>query len=136
MSGFKNFILRGNLVEVAVAFIMATAFAAVVTATVDLIMDLVGKIGGTPNFSNYKPGGVSVGAWITALVSFLILSAIVYFLIVKPYTVAKDKFFPSEDPGTPADVAVLEEIRDLLAAQQGTRPGSGGPGSGDPGSLR
>ena len=41
------------------------------------------------------------------------------FLIVKPYTVAKDRYFPAEDAGTPADVAVLEEIRDLLAARQG-----------------
>ena len=57
MSGFKNFILRGNLVELAVAFIMATAFAAVVTATVGMIMDLIGKAGGTPDFSSYTPGG-------------------------------------------------------------------------------
>ena len=53
------------------------------------------------------------------MISFLILAAVVYFLIVKPYTAAKEKFFPAEDTGTPADVAVLEEIRDLLA----TRPG-------------
>jgi large conductance mechanosensitive channel len=119
MTGFKNFILRGNLVELAVAFIMAGAFAAVVTATVKLIMDLVGKIGGQPDFSSWKPGGVSLGAWITAVVAFLILSAVVYFAIVKPYTLAKDKFFPAEATGTPADIALLEEIRDLLA----TRPG-------------
>ena len=53
MTGFKNFILRGNLVELAVALIMALAFTAVVTATVDLIMDLIGKIGGQPDFSGY-----------------------------------------------------------------------------------
>ena len=47
MTGFKNFILRGNLVELAVAFIMGLAFAAVVTATVTLIMGLIGKIGGS-----------------------------------------------------------------------------------------
>jgi large conductance mechanosensitive channel len=119
MTGFRNFILRGNLIELAVAFIMGTAFATVVTATVALIMGLIGKIGGEPNFSAWKPGGLLVGAWLTALVSFLIIAAIVYFLIVKPYTVAKDKYFPSEDVGTPADVAVLEEIRDLLASRQG-----------------
>ncbi|WP_338418196.1 MscL family protein [Nocardioides houyundeii] len=56
MTGFKNFIMKGNLVELAVAFIMATAFAAVVTATVALLMDLVGKIGDQPDFSNYAPG--------------------------------------------------------------------------------
>lgn len=114
MSGFKNFVLRGNLIELAVAFIMATAFAAVVTALVGVIMDLIGKAGGTPDFSNYSPGGVSVGSFLTALVSFLILAAIVYFFIVMPYTKAKERYFPSEEEGTPADVAVLEEIRDLL----------------------
>jgi len=119
VSGFKNFVLRGNLVELAVAFIMGGAFATVVTATVALIMDLIGKIGGSPDFSNYEPGGVSVGAWLTALVAFLILAAVVYFFIVVPYTTAKDKFFPAEESGTPADISLLEEIRDLLAAQAG-----------------
>ena len=120
MTGFKNFILKGNLVELAVAFIMGLAFAAVVTATVTLIMDIIGKIGGQPDFSNYKPGGVSVGAWLTALISFLILAAVVYFFIVVPYTKAKERYFPSEEEGTPADIALLEEIRDLL--RQGNRP--------------
>jgi large conductance mechanosensitive channel len=119
MSGFKNFLLRGNLIELAVAFIMATAFAAVVTATVALLMDLIGKAGGTPDFSSYSPGGVSVGAWLTALVTFVILAAIVYFLIVLPYIKAKERYFPKEE-GTPADVALLEEIRDLLKTRQGS----------------
>ena len=116
MTGFKNFILRGNLVELAVAFIMAAAFAAVVTATVAVIMDLIGKAGGTPDFSNYSPGGVSVGAWLTALISFVIIAAVVYFFIVMPYTKAQEKYFPKEEPGTPDDIALLQEIRDLLAA--------------------
>jgi len=121
MTGFKNFLLRGNLVELAVALIMALAFAAVVTATVDVIMDLVGKVGGTPDFSNYAPGGVSVGAWLTALISFAIMAAVVYFLIVMPYTKAQEKYFPKEEPGEPADVALLSEIRDLLATGRTTR---------------
>lgn len=119
MSGFKNFILRGNLVELAVAFIMGAAFAAVVTATVNLIMGLIGKIGGQPDFNAWKPGGLPFGAWVTSVISFLIIAGVVYFFIVKPYTVAKDKYFPAEDSGTPADVALLEEIRDLLAARDG-----------------
>jgi large conductance mechanosensitive channel len=119
MTGFKNFLLRGNLIELAVAFIMATAFAKVVTASVAVIMDLIGKAGGTPDFSTYKPGGVHLGAWLTALIAFIILAAIVYFLIVLPYTKAKERYFPATDePGTPEDVALLTEIRDLLAAQQ------------------
>jgi large conductance mechanosensitive channel len=119
MSGFKNFILRGNLIELAVAFVMGGAFATVVTATVELILGLVGKVGGQPNFKGWEPGGLPFGAWLTAVVAFLILAAVVYFVIVKPYTVAKAKFFPAEDTGTPADVALLEEIRDLLASRPG-----------------
>lgn len=126
MSGFKNFLLRGNLVELAVAFIMGTAFATVVTAMVAVIMSLIGKVGGQPNFNAWKPGHVPVGAFLTALVAFVILAAVVYFLIVKPYTIAKDRYFPGEAAGTPADVAVLEEIRDILASRQS---GTGGPSS-------
>lgn len=122
MSGFRNFILKGNLVELAVAFIMATAFAAVVTATVGLILDLIGKVGGTPDFSTYTPGGISVGVFLTALLSFLILAAVVYYLVVVPYMKAQERYFPKEEPGTPDDIALLQEIRDLLAAQSGTRP--------------
>lgn len=119
MSGFKNFILRGNLVELAVALIMALAFTAIVTATVNLIMGLIGKIGGQPDFSGWEPGGLPFGAWVTAVISFLIIAAVVYFLIVLPYTKAQSHFFPSEEPGTPEDVQLLEEIRDLLLAQRG-----------------
>ena len=119
MDGFKNFILRGNLVELAVAFIMATSFAAVVTATVGVIMDLIGKAGGTPDFSEWEPGGVSIGVLLTALISFLILAAVVYFAIVVPYTKAQAKYFPKEVAGAPEDVRLLQEIRDLLAAQRG-----------------
>ena len=126
MTGFKNFILKGNLIELAVAFIMGLAFAAVVTATVNLLMDIIGKIGGQPDFSSYDPGGVSVGAWITAVISFLILAAVVYFFIVMPYTKAKERYFPADEPGTPADVELLTQIRDLLASNQGgTRAGPG-----------
>ena len=124
MTGFKNFILRGNLVELAVAFIMAAAFAAVVTATVGMIMDLIGKLGGTPDFSSYSPGGISVGAFLTALVSFLVIAAVVYFFIVMPYTKAQEKYFPKEEVGTPDDILLLREIRDLLAQRNasGTPP--------------
>lgn len=119
MSGFKNFLLRGNLIELAVAFIMGTAFATVVTATVNLILGLVGKVGGEPDFSGWHPGGVTLGAWITAVVAFVILAGVVYFGVVMPYTAAKARYFPATDePGTPEDVALLTEIRDLLAARE------------------
>jgi large conductance mechanosensitive channel len=119
MTGFRNFILRGNLVEVAVAFVMAAAFAAVVQSLVAVILGLIGKAGGHPDFSSYKPGGLLVGVFITALISFIVIGAVVYYFVVMPYTKAKERYFPGEPEGTPADIALLEEIRDLLAAQRG-----------------
>lgn len=115
MKGFKEVILRGNLVELAVAFIMATAFAAVVTAFVTIVLDIIGKIGGSPDFSNYTPGGVHVGAFVTALFAFLILAAVVYFFVVVPYLRARDRFQPAEAEAAPTeDITLLTEIRDLL----------------------
>ncbi|MBO0842048.1 MAG: MscL family protein, partial [Nocardioides sp.] len=99
MDGFKKFLLQGDLVSLAVAFIIGGAFSTVVKAFVAIIMDLIGKLGGTPDFSAYKPGGVHVGAFLTALVAFVILAAVVYFAVVKPYTAAKERFFPAPDPG-------------------------------------
>jgi large conductance mechanosensitive channel len=121
MSGFKNFILKGNLVELAVAVIMGVSFAAVVTAFTEMLLSAIAKAtgGNQPNFDDYTPGDVAVGPFLTALIAFLILAAVVYFFVVLPYTKAKERYFPSEDKGTPADVAVLEEIRDLLKARGG-----------------
>ena len=56
----------------------------------------------------------SFGAFLKAVVSFALLAAVVYFFVVTPYIKAKERFFPSEESGTPADMALLEEIRDLL----------------------
>ena len=122
MSGFKNFILRGNLVELAVALIMLLGFGLGRTVPVALLMGSIGKAGGNPDFSNYKPGGLLVGVWITAVIAFLITAAVVYYVIVKPYTVAKERYFPSPEPGTPEDVKLLQEIRDLLVQQNGGTP--------------
>ncbi len=116
MDGFKKFLLQGDLIKLAVAFIMGAAFASVVTATVDVIMDLIGKVGGTPDFSNYEPGGVSLGAWLTAFISFLIMAAVVYFMIVKPYTAAKERYFPDPEPGE-TEIDILKQIRDNLNAR-------------------
>jgi len=121
LKGFKEFIMRGNLIEIAVAFVIGGAFATVIGATVTLLMDLIGKAGGTPNFSAYHPGGVSVGAWITAVVSFLILAAVVYFIVVTPYNRIQARLARGEEPAPPAaDIALLTEIRDLLAGKPGT----------------
>ncbi len=127
MSGFKAFILRGNLVELAVAFIIGAAFASLVTAFTAMLMGFIGKIGGQPDFGAVEVAGVNVGQFINALVSFLIIAAVVYFFVVVPYTKAKEKFFPSSEPdGTPEDVVLLTEIRDALrggAAGTHTTPG-------------
>ncbi|MEQ6900678.1 MscL family protein [Nocardioides sp. YIM 152588] len=118
MDGFKNFLLRGNLVEIAVGLIMAASFGAVVSAFTDVLMGFIGKIGGQPNFDAVTMAGVNVGVFITAVISFVILAAVVYFLIVTPYVKAKEKFFPEEaDPAAPSEIALLTEIRDALTSR-------------------
>lgn len=118
MSGFKNFLLRGNLVDLAVAVIIGTAFGAVVTAFTAWLTAAVSPAG-----SDFFTGGLgTLGFFLNALISFVVLAAVVYFFVVLPYTRAKERFFPSPPPGTPEDVELLREIRDLLA-------GSGDVGS-------
>jgi large conductance mechanosensitive channel len=113
MTGFKNFILRGNLIEVAVAFIIATSFAAVVTAFTAWLTSVIPGV--KHAFNDAKPGG----HFGNTLIAFLVLAAIVYYAIVVPYTKAKERFFPSPEPGTPEDIKLLQEIRDLMAQQNG-----------------
>ena len=113
MSGFKNFVLRGNLIEIAVAFIIAGAFATVVNAFTNWLTAQMPE-SASEIFSNVPN---SFGAFLNAVVAFLILAAVVYFLVIIPYTTAKEKFFPSPEPGTPEDVKLLQEIRDLLATK-------------------
>ena len=89
MKGFRNFISRGNLIELAVAVVIGTAFTAVVAAIVaDLITPLIAAIGGQPDFSKLTftvhDSTFKYGAFINALLSFLIIAAVVYFLIVAP----------------------------------------------------
>ncbi len=119
MTGFKNFLLRGNLIELAVAFIMGGAFATVVSSFTAVIMGLIGKAGGHADFNSYKPGGLPVGTFITALVAFIIVAAVVYFFIVVPYTKAKERYFPADEAGTPEDIQLLSEIRDALVQRNG-----------------
>jgi large conductance mechanosensitive channel len=78
-------------------------------------MDLIGKAGGTPDFSDWEPQGISVGVFLTALISFIVIAAVVYFFVIVPYMKAQERYFPKEEPGTPDDIALLQEIRDLLA---------------------
>lgn len=115
MKGFKEFIMRGNLVELAVAFIMGAAFATVVTAFTKIVIELLAKAGGSPNFDGWKPGGLTtVGPFLTALVAFLLMAFVVYFFLVKPYEAAKARFAPAEDEAPDANTVLLTEIRDEL----------------------
>jgi large conductance mechanosensitive channel len=117
MSGFRKFVMQGNLVELAVAFVMAAAFGTVVKAFVAVIMSLIGKIGGQPNFDDIKPGGVPLGIFITALVGFVILAAVVYFFVIKPYEAAKEHSSSPEEEIASAEITLLTEIRDSLRAR-------------------
>jgi large conductance mechanosensitive channel len=121
VQGFKNFVMRGNLIELAVAFVMAASFATVVTALVQVVLELLAKAGGAPSFDEFQPGGLTtVGPFLTALVAFFILAAVVYFLMVKPYEAAKARYGKEEADEEPSqDVLLLTEIRDLLARQNG-----------------
>jgi large conductance mechanosensitive channel len=119
LAGFKNFILRGNLVDLAVAVIIGTAFGAVVAA---FTAWLTGALPGLDD--TFKGAELGDGAFfVNAVISFVILAAVVYFFVVVPYTRIKERYFPSAPPGTPEDIQLLKEIRDLLAAQRsGTTP--------------
>lgn len=116
MTGFKNFLLRGNLIEIAVAFIIAGAFGVVVKTFTEWLTGLM------PDSADnvFGTAAQSFGAFLNAVIAFVILAAVVYFLVVVPYTKAKERFYPAEEEGTPADVALLQEIRDLLATRGGT----------------
>lgn len=89
MKGFKTFLLRGNLVDLAVAVVIGVAFNAVVQALVaNVITPLISAIGGKPNFGyltvRVGHGVISYGLFLNALIEFVIVAAVVYFLIVAP----------------------------------------------------
>jgi large conductance mechanosensitive channel len=114
---FKDFLTRGNVVDLAVAVVIGTAFAKVVEAFVVIIMDLVGKAGGTPDFSEWNPGGVSVGPFITQLIAFIIVAFAVYLMVVVPMNRLAERRKRGEEPEPEApseEVILLTEIRDAL----------------------
>lgn len=86
---FKTFILRGNVVDLAVGIVIGVAFGALVTAFIkDLIMPIVGIFGGTPNFSSVyftiNNSRFLIGDFITVLIAFIVLAAVVFFFVVRP----------------------------------------------------
>jgi large conductance mechanosensitive channel len=106
MSGFRKFLLRGNVVDLAVAVLIGAAFGALVTAfTSSFITPLLAAIGGKPDFSKlyFSVNGSRFlyGVFINALIAFLILAAIIYFFVVVPINRLMDRFKPAVDEPTP-----------------------------------
>ena len=128
-SEFKSFILKGNVVDLAVGVVIGAAFGKVVESVVkDLITPLIGAMGKQPDFSTVRLGPMAVGNFINALIAFCILAAVIFFFVIKPMNMlmamAKKKAeeAPAEPAPVPDDVKLLMEIRDLLKAQQETKP--------------
>lgn len=116
MKGFKEFLMRGNLVELAVAVIIGSVFAKVVETFTKILTDFIGFFGGAPDFSSVNIGGVNIGNFINAVITFVITAAVVYFFVVKPYNAMRERFKKAEDeaPAEPTSEELLTEIRDLL----------------------
>jgi large conductance mechanosensitive channel len=127
LNDFKKFLLRGNVVDLAVAVVIGAAFTAVVTALVkDIITPLIAAIGGKPDFSNLfftlHGSKFMYGDFLNALISFIIMAAVVFFFVVQPInqlvklaTRNQKKAADAPDP----QLMVLEEIRDELKKRKG-----------------
>ena len=130
LNEFRAFILRGNLVDLAVAVVIGAAFGAVVTSLVEnLITPLIAAIGGQPDFDDltFEINGSSFryGAFLNALISFLVIAAVVFFFVVKPVNALLERLARDGEAAAPSpapELTMLTEIRDLLAEQ-----GAGAP---------
>jgi len=121
LKGFKDFVFRGNVIELAVAVIIGAAFGAVVTSLVgDVITPLIGAVVGKPDFSEIVAGPVKIGSFLNALVSFLLVAFAVYFMIILPMKAMKERMkkepapAPVAPPEPSEEVKLLREIRDSL----------------------
>lgn len=130
---FKEFINRGNVVDLAVAVVLGAAFGAVVTSFVDdILMQIIAAVGGQPDFSSLTidigDGRIRYGAFLTAIISFLLIAWAVFIVVKainKMQTMRMRGATPvEEEPAPTPDQALLMEIRDLLAVQ---RRGGGAP---------
>ncbi|MEA2371364.1 MAG: large conductance mechanosensitive channel [Solirubrobacteraceae bacterium] len=132
LKGFKDFILRGNVVDLAVAVVIGAAFGTIITAfTEKIIQPLINAITppGSPGLGVTIVAGkpstyVDFAALITAAINFLLVAAVIYFVIVLPLNTIKERRKRGEDPGPaePTQVELLAEIRDLLRSQQNPEP--------------
>ena len=117
MKGFKAFLLRGNVVDLAIAVVIGVAFGAVITAFVkDLVTPLIAAIGGKPDFSalffTVNKSRFLFGDFIDVVIAFLIIAAVIYFLVVIPYQafVERSRKEPPADPTTKRCTECLSEI--------------------------
>ena len=126
IKGFKDFLLRGNVVDLAVAVVIGTAFVALVgqftKSFIEPLIKLIGG-GGIKGGAFYIKGvAFDWAAFLNAVISFVIIAAVVYFLVVVPvnHLMARRKRGEVEEAqATPEDIALLQEIRDLLRARGG-----------------
>ncbi|WP_285506830.1 large-conductance mechanosensitive channel protein MscL [Actinokineospora sp. NBRC 105648] len=129
LKGFKDFLMRGNVIDLAVAVIIGAAFTTIVTSFTDgLIKPLINSAGGTKaaeglgfRIIGTNPSTfMDFGTVINAAVNFVIVAAIVYFVIVLPVKHIQERRKRGQEPGPsePTDVELLTEIRDLLRQQQ------------------
>lgn len=134
LHGFKEFIARGNAVDLAVGVVIGAAFTQVVNAIVERVLNpLIGGLFGRPDFDRVwvwtlggasEPAEVLPFAVLTALVNFLLVALALYLLVVLPMNaLAARRKVEKAEPATPSeDVRLLTEIRDLLAGERGTAP--------------
>jgi large conductance mechanosensitive channel len=129
LKGFKDFVLRGNIIELSIAVVVGTAFTALVTAfTTNIVNPIIAAAGGVNaeglGFTIWADNPrtfVNIGAVITAFVTFLITAAVVYFIFVAPMNrinqlvKSRAEIEEPEDKPLPPDTALLAEIRDLLS---------------------
>jgi large conductance mechanosensitive channel len=136
LKGFKDFVLRGNVVELAVAVVIGTAFTALVTAfTTSFLEPLIGLLGG-----GGVQGGIATvngqeftwGAFVNAMITFVLTAAVLYFVVVLPMKKLLERRRRGEEAGpvAPTQIELLVEIRDLLRSQQGLEAGANVAGRG------
>lgn len=108
LKDFKKFILRGNVIDLAVAVVVGAAFTAIVTSLVkDLVTPLIAAIGGKPNFANLSfalnHSKFMYGDFINAIISFLIVAVVIFFFVVQPLNALMSHLNPAEDVDTPSE---------------------------------
>lgn len=119
IKGFKDFIMKGNVIDLAVAVVIGAAFSAIVNALVDgLINPLIALVFQADSLDGVMVGPFAVGSIIGAVINFLAVALIVYFVFVMPMNKLKERQAAKagvEEPSTPTEQELLTEIRDLLA---------------------